>query len=141
MTTSPIAALVIFSIHPLLRVLIPVTSFAHACNGNYSAKRKLLKLLQLKESKIGEVSQLAKAVQNPVVKLSRVTYERGLAVLRGIYSFEATLVNLQRPDFRLESGSRDTELGSRTGRSVHPSSAFAQGSLNDLFLFGSRLSS
>src|SRR5260370_36953317 len=75
-----------------------------------------------------------------VVKLSKVAYERGLAVLRGIYSFEATLANLQRPDFRLQSGSLDTELGSRTGRSVHPSSAFAQGSLNDLLLFVSRLS-
>src|SRR6266403_2219337 len=72
--------------------------------------------------------------KDPVVNLSKVTYERGLAVLRGIHSFEATLGNLQRPDFRLQSGSRDTELGSRTGGSIHPPSAIAQGSLNDLSL-------
>src|SRR6266852_3862696 len=144
MTTSPFAALVIFSIHPLLRILIPVTPFTHACNGNHSAKRKLLKLRQLKESKIDEVSQLARAVQNPheaVESHVRKRASRGLAVLRGIYNSEATLVNLQRSDFRLQSGSWDTEPGRRTGRSVNPSSAFAQGSLNDFFRFGSRLSS
>src|SRR6266481_4459622 len=136
MTTSPSATLVIFSIHPLLRILIAVTSFTHACNGNHSAKRKLLKLRRL--TKFANWRKLYKDI---VVKLSKVAHERGLAVLRGIHSFEVTLANLQRPDFRLQCGSRDTKLGSRTGRSVHASSAFAQGSLNDLSLFGSRLSS
>src|SRR5260370_460483 len=69
-TTSPFAALVIFSIHPLLRILIAVTSFTHACNGNHSAKRKLLKLRQLKKSKIDEVLQLAN-VTRPGVRLKQ----------------------------------------------------------------------
>jgi hypothetical protein len=47
-----------------------------------------------------ELANWRKLYKDPVGKLSKVTYERGLAVLRGIYRFEATLANLQRPDFR-----------------------------------------
>src|SRR5882672_1157495 len=59
---------------------------------------------------------------------------KGLAALRGIASFEAILVDLQRSDLMLQSGSWYAEFGSCAGRSVHPSSAFAQRSLNGCFL-------
>jgi hypothetical protein len=51
-----------------MRILIPVASFTHAWNSNQSAKRKLLKLRQLNQSKIDEVRQLAKAVQRSCCK-------------------------------------------------------------------------
>ena len=44
MTTSPFAALVIFSNHRLLKILVSVGSVAHPYNGNHSANVKLLKL-------------------------------------------------------------------------------------------------
>src|SRR5262245_11073781 len=61
MTTSPFAALVILSIQPpeIFACGLPCTCL----NGNHSAKRKLLKLQQLMENGIDEVSQLAKIVQ------------------------------------------------------------------------------
>src|SRR6266581_2113044 len=54
----------------------------------------------------------------------------------GSVSFEALLVDLQRPDLRLQSGSCYAELGSRTGRSMNLSFAFAQRSPNDCLFQG-----
>src|SRR5262249_32535497 len=50
------------------------------------------------------------------------------------------LVDLQRPDFRFQSGSWHTEPRSRARRSKHLSSAFSEGSLDTLFLLSGKLS-
>src|SRR5260370_2425711 len=84
--------------------------------------------------KIDEVRQLAKAVQRVAVE----SHQRKRLVVRTC-SFEAILVDLQRPDLRFQRGSWYPKLGSGAGGSVHPSSAFAQRSLNDCFLLRGRL--
>src|SRR5882757_5737070 len=74
-----------------------------------------------------------------LIELTRIGSESALAVLRGSEVFEAVLVDLQRPDLRLQCGAWHTEPGSRAEGSVHPSSAFAQRSLNDFFFLRRKL--
>src|ERR1700733_87194 len=64
----------------------------------------------------------------------RIGSEGALTVLRGSEVFEALLVDLQRPDLRLQCGAWHTEPESRAEGSIHPPSAFTQRSLNDCFL-------
>src|SRR6266699_7066311 len=58
-TTSPFAALVIFSIHPL-QILITETSFTHTCDGKQSANVKQLKIGAFAGAKIVNVHKFAK---------------------------------------------------------------------------------
>ena len=46
---------------------------------------------------------------------------------------EAVLIDLQRPDLRLQSSSGNPEFGSSARRSENPSLSYAQGRLNHLF--------
>ena len=68
----------------------------------------------------------------------RMAHESELDDLRGICNFEASLVDLQRPDLRLQSGSRYTEFGRGAGGPVHSASAFAQRGLDNRFLLGGK---
>jgi hypothetical protein len=61
-----------------------------------------------------------------------------LDVLRGRCILEAVFVDLQRRNFRFQGRSMDPQFCSRSCRSGYPSMAFAQSSLNDLFLLGSK---
>ena len=54
-------------------------------------------------------------------------------------SFEAVLVDFERPDLMLKSGSWYAEFGGSPGWTVNPSAAFAQRSLNDLLLLRRKL--
>jgi hypothetical protein len=82
-TTSPFAALVIFSIQPLLRILIPVASVTHACNGNHGAIGKLLILCVLVAIEMAKGSPLAKFCTKLFSALPREVL-KPLVVLRGI---------------------------------------------------------
>src|ERR1700739_4285582 len=62
-----------------------------------------------------------------------------LAALGGIGGFEAILVDLQRPDLGLQSGSGNTEPRSRARGSVYLSSAFRQRSLDNCLLLRRKL--
>ena len=76
--------------------------------------------------------------KSPLAKQPGMTHEGGLDALRGICNFEASLVDLQRPDLRLQSGTWYAESGCGTGGPVHSASAFAQRSLDDRFLLGGK---
>src|SRR5260370_20510088 len=104
----------------------PIERLAKAVQGSYRKSSYRLYLI------VDTSSQLRSSAA--LVKLLRITYEDALSVLRGMCSFEAILVDLQRPDLRLQSGSWHAELDRRTGGSIHLSSAFAQRSLDDTFL-------
>src|ERR1700733_4463711 len=60
-----------------------------------------------------------------------------LDVLRGRCILEAVFVDLQRRNFRFQGRSMNPQFCSRSCRSGYPPLAFAQSSLNDLFLLGS----
>ena len=51
-------------------------------------------------------------------------------MLRGIASSKAILVDLQRPDLRLQGGSWYAEFDGRAGGSIDPAAAFPQRSLD-----------
>ena len=84
----------------------------------------------------------AKTVREPfgveIAVAVRMAHESELDDLRGICSSEASLVDLQGPDLRLQSGSRYTEFGCGAGGPVHSASAFAQCSLDNRFFLGGK---
>src|SRR5882724_13352082 len=96
-TTSPFADLVIFSTHPLLRILTSVDPVTRLCRGNHSANLKLLKVGGLVEDQDCDSRKSA----NFATVRSGLVEEDVRNDLRLDCCFEAMLVDLQRPDLRL----------------------------------------